>query len=132
MVLSKYMFQNDEFCVLRLWIFYHQCLLFHLILPQKKYMQGVFFCSILLLFQVGYLFFSFLNLLPISISHCDSSSFTFLSCFVPSLIFYCEVHIDSILVTEVYNSVAFRKFTKLCNLQHFLAPEYFYYLKRKS
>ena len=51
-------FQNDKFCVLRLWIFYHQCLLFHLIPPQKKYMQGVFFCSILLHFQVGYLFFS--------------------------------------------------------------------------
>ncbi|KAL0607398.1 hypothetical protein AAY473_024001 [Plecturocebus cupreus] len=43
----------SPFSLIKSWtpIFYHQCLPFHLILPQKKCMQRVFFVSILLRFQ---------------------------------------------------------------------------------
>jgi hypothetical protein len=33
---------------------------------------------------------------------------------------------------KVYNSVGFSIFTKLCNHRHYLTPEYFNYLKKKS
>ena len=92
-VLSKVcIFQNNKFCVLRLWIFYHLCLPFRLILPQKKHMRRVFFCSTLLHFQVGYLFFSLLNFPLINISHYHNSSFINFHVFFP--VIYCgEMHI---------------------------------------
>ena len=83
------LFQNDDFCVLRLWIFYHQCLPFHLILPRKKCMLGVFFCGILLHFQVGYLFLSLLNL-PL-ISYFSLIAVSLHSCFFSPQLFFIVV-----------------------------------------
>lgn len=105
-------FQNHEFCVLRLWIFYHLCLPSRLILLQKKYMQGVFFCSILLHFQVGCLFISFSNFPPISIFH--YISFTFCLVFFPNYYYYFVMKcIQNFSHCRVYSSVAFNKLTKL-------------------